>query len=195
MNGLLGFGDSTSSAPHEEKIESDELEKLRGEGKQVEDGDIQQLIPTSSPTDRDMGNEEIFEIIADPTEVFTAHEDADVVEYVLEDDLEAAETGGETIADVVTETEETETLETDMHTVDVHATHSDSYSGRTPPNTPVAGSSPRQGSQGGGVVAGLLGGATLGLGSQGGGGEGGLLRGHTLGRDMADSGLANLSGY
>ena len=195
MNGLLGYGDSPSPDTHEKNIESDEIEKLRGGGKQAEEGDIQKLVPTSSPIYRDMGKEEAFEIIADPTEVVTAPEDADVVEYVLEDDLEAAETAGrETIAEAVTELEQTETLETEVHTVDVHATHSDSYSGRTPPNTPVAGSSPRQGSQGGGGEPGLLGGATLGLGSQGGGVEGGLMRGHRLGRDTADSGLANLSG-
>ena len=193
INGLLGYGDNPSPATQEKKIESDEIEKLSREGKQTEEGDIQQHIPTSSPVDRYMGREEVFEIIADPTEVVTAPEDADVVEYVLEDDLEAAETGGgETLAEVVTEPEQIETSE--VHTVDVHATHSDSYSGRAPPNTPVAGSSPRQGSQGGGGEPGLLGGAILGLGSQGGGGEAGLMRGHRLGRDTADSGLANLSG-
>ena len=189
MNSVLGYGDSTSSPPHKEEVESEEIE-----GKHGEHGDVQQLIPTSTPVDPDMRDEEVFEIIADPTEVLTGPEnlrnrcEADVVEYVLEDHLEAEEEGEETVDEVVAE------ADTDVHTVDVHATHSDTYSGRTPPNTPVAGSSPRQGSQGGGGEGGLLVGATLGLGSQGGGGEGGLIRGATQELDTVDSGRANLSG-
>ena len=38
MNGLLGYGDSPSSDPHENKIESNEIKHLRGEAKQAEEG-------------------------------------------------------------------------------------------------------------------------------------------------------------